>query len=762
MSRDWKIGERIEDRWEIQKIFGGPGSSGMGIVYVVYDHETHEVFAAKTFQDRAVALDPVTISRFNREALAWVKLDRHQNITRAHAARMINGKPFLFLEYITGGDLAAWIGTPSLLEDLPQVLRFALHFCDGMSHARAKGIKVHRDIKPKNCLITDDRILKLTDFGLAKAFDEAPIVNTFQSNKEDPSGDLLDEETVVRQTGQEHPDLAPTVVDTNSPITFTGMVMGTLPYMAPEQFEDVKHLDVRADIYSFGVMLFEMVRGERPFKAEGWQEYMARHQTQPSPPLQSGDAALDTVVATCLAKDPSQRFQDFRGVRTDLARIFERLANEPAPEPMIGKELLAEEWYNKGLSLKNLGYSQAAIDCYDHALELKPNYPAAWNNKAVALDLNEAAIHCLDRALAINPRWEQSWYNKGTALAELGRTSEAFDCFDQVVEINPLNDIAWNDRGATLAGLGRIDEALQSYDRALELNPTEEKAWFNKANALRNSGRHQESLSFYERALQINPRFTDALKNKGVTLKELGRYEEALACFDEIIVNDMQPLDALTNKGKTLRELRRPAEAIECYDRALRFAPEDADTWCDKGTAVGDLGQSAGALLCFDRALKLNPRHDTAWYNKGNELRDLGRLDEAVAAYASALECAPGLYQASVNQGLTLAALGRLDESLACYETALKFTPNIAIIWFNRGNALFQLKRADEALASYDRALELDPRSAQAWNNKGAALALGLRNFRDAVGCFEKAAELGDPNAPAAANECRRLLSGQG
>jgi hypothetical protein len=107
----WEIGDRIDGRWEVRNIFGGPGSSGMGIVYLVYDHESHEVLAAKTFQDRAPSLDPGAISRFNIEALAWVKLDRHQNITRAHAVRTIDSKPFLFLEFITGGDLAAWIGS---------------------------------------------------------------------------------------------------------------------------------------------------------------------------------------------------------------------------------------------------------------------------------------------------------------------------------------------------------------------------------------------------------------------------------------------------------------------------------------------------------------------------------------------------------------------------------------------------------------------------------------------------------------------------
>lgn len=757
MSKDWQIGNRIANRWEIQKIFGGPGSSGMGIVYVVYDYESHEVFAAKTFQDGAIARDSVAVSRFNREALAWINLDRHQNITRAHAVRSIDDKPFLFLEYITGGDLAHWIGSPRLLEDLAQALRFAIQFCDGMSHAVAKGIKAHRDIKPQNCLISQDEVLKITDFGLAKVFDESPnmrIVGVEEERKK-----VLAKAASETQADQKLSALAPTIIDSKVALTQTGMGMGTARYMAPEQFEDAKHVDLRADIYSFGVMLFEMLTGKLPFIGQSWQEYLIMHLTHQPPPLRSHHPALDSLVETCLAKDPNQRFQDFRVVRKGLAQIFEQLTNEPAPEPTIGRELIAEEWYNKGLSLANLGHSQRAIDCYDRALQIKPSYAAAWNNKATALDLSEAAIYCLDRALAINPRWEQSWYNKGAALTKLGRAKEAFVCYDHTVEINPLNDVAWNDRGATLSELGRTDEALKSYERALAVNPANEKAWLNKGNALRNSGRPQESLSSYDHALEINPSLTEALKNKGVTLSELGQYQEALGCFDRIIEIDMQSTDAWANKGKTLRKLRRPAEALECYDRALRFTPSDADTWSDKGTALGDLGQALEALECFNHAIKLSPRHDKAWFNKGNELRKLGKLEEAVAAYDKALEFAPTLHQAWVNKGLTLTSLGRLDESLACYDSALKLNQNEPLIWFNRGNSLFQMKRAEEAIASYDRALGLDPRAAQIWNNKGAALAHGFHNFRDALQCFEKAAQLGDPNASAAVNECRRLLA---
>ena len=190
MSTNWQIGDFLpdqgDDRWEIQKILEG----GMGIIYVVYDQEWQLVFAAKTFRDEIFIRNPQIANRFKQEALAWINLDKHLNIVQARFLEPIEGKLYLFLEYAWGGDidglrtgigriymkkkgyptsdLGSRIGTPYLTEDMPQVLRLAIQFCDGMTHALSKGIKAHRDIKPKNCLITADNVLKVTDFGLAK------------------------------------------------------------------------------------------------------------------------------------------------------------------------------------------------------------------------------------------------------------------------------------------------------------------------------------------------------------------------------------------------------------------------------------------------------------------------------------------------------------------------------------------------------------------------------------------------------------------
>jgi serine/threonine protein kinase len=391
VSTKWQIGDRIQKRWEIHGILKG----GMGIVYIVYDHELREPFAAKTFQDELFTRNPAVAERFTREALVWINLDAHQNVTQARMVQVIEAKPFLLLEYVAGGDLGSWIGTPRLTEDLPQVLRFSIQFCDGMTHALARGIKAHRDVKPQNALITQDGILKVTDFGLAKAFDGSDMGGGIPANASGGFGHLFGRRP-VEESVQNVDDLRNGLTDRGDSkqfttsgrglhATHTGTAAGTPTHMAPEQFDDAKHVDVRADIYSFGVMLFQMITGQLPFVGRTWREFERQHRTQPPPALLTQNSALNSVVETCLSKEPAHRFTDFGAIGVRLAVIYEHLTGEPAPQALAGKELSATEWMNKGVSLTNLGRTEDAVPCYDRALELNPNYAEAWFNKGVAL-----------------------------------------------------------------------------------------------------------------------------------------------------------------------------------------------------------------------------------------------------------------------------------------------------------------------------------------------------------------------------------------
>jgi tetratricopeptide (TPR) repeat protein len=545
MTKAWQIGDQIEGRWEIFNIREG----GAGVVYIVYDHLFQEPFAAKTFRDAIFARNPGIADRFMHESLAWINLDFHPNITQARMFERIDGKPFLFLEYVSGGDLSAWIGTPQLTQDLPRILRWAIEFCDGMIHARTKGIRVHRDIKPQNCLITRDGVLKVTDFGLVKLFED----------------DLAD----LRLNFGKMPN------------NLTATSVGTCTHMAPEQFEDARQVDLRADIYSFGVMLFQMVSGDLPFLGKDWNDLEQMHKTQSPPSLSNTDTHLAQVIHACMAKDPSSRFADFLHLRDQLCSIYQKLCGTSPPSPAQGAALNAIQWNNKGSSLDNLGLHREAISCFDSAIRQDGLFVPAWFNKGVALFESgqiQEALTCYQRVLDLNPNAENAWCNQGVALKSLGKTKESLACYERALQINRRYSNAWVNKGVLLKALGRNEEALACYERALVLNSKDEGAWTNKGNLLYALKRVMEALACYDRALELNPRLDRTWMNKGIAFNSLDRHEDALSCFSKAIQINPMLRQAWFLHGLTLMNaFARYRDALPYLEEAYRMGLKDAD-----------------------------------------------------------------------------------------------------------------------------------------------------------------------------------------
>ena len=227
---DFRIGQVISSRgnrgYEILEIKKG----GFGIVYIVIDRRGQH-YALKTFQAQYLWSDEDR-ERFEREALTWIKLDRHPHIVSAHWMERLEAFPCLVLEYVPGGDLGLLLRQKSL--PTGRALDLASQVCDAMSYAHKKLGIVHRDLKPSNCLLAGDGSLKVTDFGLARAFG----------------------------AGQER-ILGLSEFDPGIRTQYT-TAAGTPKYMAPEQSSAAGQLDTRTDIYAFGIMLYEMFGGDLP------------------------------------------------------------------------------------------------------------------------------------------------------------------------------------------------------------------------------------------------------------------------------------------------------------------------------------------------------------------------------------------------------------------------------------------------------------------------------------------------------------------
>ncbi len=310
--------------------------------------------------------------------------------------------------------------------------------------------------------------------------------------------------------------------------------------------------------------------------------------------------------------------------------------------------LSAEEWFNEGNALYDLGKHDEAIKAYDRSISINPQYAEAWINKGNALyglGKYDEAIKAYDQAISINPQFAEAWYNKGNALYGLGKYDEAIKAYDQAISINPQFAEAWNNKGNALRDLDKYDEAIKAYDQAISINPQYAEAWSNKGNALRDLGKHDEAIKAYDRAISINPQYAEAWYNKGNALYGLGKYDEAIKAYDQAISINPQFAEAWNNKGITLDNLGKYDEAVQAYDEAIKaydqaisINPQFADAWYNKGNALKALRKYDEAIKAYDQAISINPQDAKAWFNKGVVLELLGRTNEANEAYAKARE----------------------------------------------------------------------------------------------------------------------------
>jgi serine/threonine protein kinase len=530
----WKKGDRIKGRYEIITILQG----GMGEVCIAYDHEHREAVAIKTLRDEFMA-EKDAVERFIREAEIWATLERHKNIVRAMYVLDIHGKPHIMLEYVAGGDLRGTMKRSRL--SIPRILECSMDLCRGMGFAYRKLGIVHRDIKPENCMITGDGVLKVTDFGIA----------AFLGEMSHSSGGREDRE--------------------NTGLTRTGLFIGTIPYASPEQLSDTKGVDTRSDIYSFGIMLYEMLIGRTPFRSDDLNACINGHlfTEPPDPCMERNDIPreLGNIVLKCMAKEKEKRFQAFDELERPLQKLYRASTGGLYPEPEGEKALTSWELLNKGASLSALGRELDAIRYYDRALEINPRYAKAWFNKGASLFVlgrNDEALECNERALKINPRLAEAWSNKGVSLSAMGKKAEAIKCFDRALKINPLYDDALLNKGLALQALGRNDEALHNYERALKISPHFTMAWYQKGLLLSILGKDEDALPCYDRALELNPCHVEALSGKGLSCAVLGNYNQAIICYDRAL--DIQPdyAEAWANKVFSLSLLERMEEAMVC------------------------------------------------------------------------------------------------------------------------------------------------------------------------------------------------------
>lgn len=399
----YKRGDVIGGTFEVQRKLG---EGGFGVVYLVRHREADDVFALKTFRDELLA-DPATRESFKKEALLWCNLQSHPFIVAARWVQEFHGRLFVMMDYVPA-DSAGRVNLGDYLAgdplDANVALKWGIQFCHGMEHAIAHGIRCHRDIKPANILIAQDGTLKIADFGLAAVQHEL-------TDRERLAAELC-EETGIQLIVERSKHQERLFVTRNkdgefgfSMIQAQGkMRCGTPGYMAPELYR-CEEADTRTDIYSFGLVLWQMAAGShQPPFLPSWHGDMkaflrATYEQQLTGRVPRVDSPFSAIIDRCVCPMPSNRYSGFDKLRRDMEVIFERRTKDRIQTPQT-EERSATYWSARGGSLCALGKHDEALACFDEALAIEPRYGHAWSNKGVALyylGRNEEALKCFER-----------------------------------------------------------------------------------------------------------------------------------------------------------------------------------------------------------------------------------------------------------------------------------------------------------------------------------------------------------------------------
>jgi HAMP domain-containing protein len=270
-----QVGQLFAARYEIQSVLG---KGGMGVVYKAHDRDLDDLVAIKTLRGDALSADPTLLERFKQETRLARKIT-HPNILRTHDLGETGGLRYLSMEFVKGITLKDLVESGQILPT-PVALRIAKQICAGLAAAHEVGV-IHRDIKPQNIIIEPTGGLKIMDFGIARLTQERGM-------------------------------------------TATGTVVGTPDYMSPEQARGLA-LDFRSDIYSTGVVLYEVFTGSLPFEGDSPLAVVLKHVQEKPPAPQTVNPKIDPKIAAiilkCMEKDPAARYQTVNELYEALTKV---------------------------------------------------------------------------------------------------------------------------------------------------------------------------------------------------------------------------------------------------------------------------------------------------------------------------------------------------------------------------------------------------------------------------------------------------------
>ncbi len=754
--------------YEVRELLG---RGGMGEVYKALDQKLNRLVALK-FLAPGIVTSADARERFMQEATALSVLN-HPHIATLFDIHEVDNRKFLVLEYLAGGTLKARLeglargGERLSIEEL---LEYAKQAGEGLAHAHRRGI-IHRDIKTSNLMLTEERQLKITDFGVAK-------LSRFAGN------------------------------------TTPGLLIGTLRYMSPEQAEG-KETDARSDLFSFGVVLFELTTGRVPFEAETRDALLAKIAAVQAPALSAFRAGvparLERIVATLMMKKPSARYQNADDLVLDLRSLqialrehtetsqatsssklsrrrrvsaaaavilvlpalvyfynrasdWSRTSAVPAagrvavlPFDYVGNSP-SDEAFNAGLfeilagKLDQFGLGRLNVVSANEVLEQKINSPSearkllgatlaltgivreSEGRLSVSLALVDAAsqvtlesrkIEATREELATIPDRLLEQAAEMLKMPAAAKARVAPGARFGLTQVPEALELYLRGRGY-LQRYDRsesVEKAIEAFDKALSLDSTFALAHAGRAESYLRRYQSSKDMRFLaearessRRAIELNRQLFDVHLIMGLIQNTAGEYQDAIISFESGLKIQPESADALRELANTYVAAGRPDEAEATFKRLIRLRPDDWSTYKDLGIFYNRRGRIEEALSNFKRVVDLTPDNYVGYRSVGGLYLKLKDYNNAESALQKSLSLQPT--DAAYSNLATLYYLqGRYVEASENYRKAIERNATNGIYWGNLGDAYRWIpgRESDsreayrQAIALFERELAVNP-----------------------------------------------------
>ena len=736
------MNEQTVSHYRIQEKLG---AGGMGVVYKAEDIRLGRLVALK-FLPENPAIDAHALERFKREARTASSLD-HPNICTIYEIDEDQGRPFIAMQLLEGQTLADRIGDKPI--PLGTLLDWALQIADALEAAHAKGI-MHRDIKPANVFITTREQAKILDFGLAKL-------------------------TLPDSSGSTAPTMS-----MSAQLTHVGATIGTVAYMSPEQARG-EPLDARTDLFSFGVLLYEMVTGKQAFSGPTWavtvhailgQAPLSLNESMPGLPHR-----LQEIIDKALVKNRDLRYQSAAEIHHDLLKLKKDYES--------GKSLKSTRTAAIWSTKRKLQLILAAC-CVALLIAVAVWFPrllhrlrstAAGSAAPTVLEKKSIAVLPL-ATVADDPKL--TVFGKGLledVAAKLSQLSANRDL--EVISPRALEDKkvdtladAKKEFGVTLGlavslkqdgdlvraaynlidtGTGKNLAGDSITAPVSDLFTIEDKLTSGVADALYVSLRPEERQALGAHATTLPEAFQYFAQGLGYLQHSAER--ESLTSA-EIVFKQALKLDpnygpAEAGLGETYlylydmtKQKRWIAPAQEACAKAIELGNAGAEGHICLGTFENATGQSEKAAEQFQQAVQLDPVNDQAYWHLAQAYQNLNQLDKAEETFKRRISVRPNYWRGYSALGVFYISQAEYDKAQALFEKAVSLKPNNYRDYSNLGAALLYEGRDEEATRAFEKSIAIRP-SRSAYVNLAVAY-LRLRKFDQAAWTTQQALKLDD------------------